>query len=348
MIRLANIFIFLVLASLWSCKINKELSVEKELNRTIKKLISIHGQGQFNGSILLAKGPHILLRQHHGFIDIQKTKLIDGQSRFNIGSAAKEIPAMAILDLIEKGKVDYKDTIAQYLDHLPPWAGRITIRDLLFYESGLPPINFLTSNSDDHAKRDLKKIDALLFEPGEGYLYSNWNNFLQAKIVESVVKMDFRLWAKQYFFDPLEMNDAVYTSNPPDITNNITRSYSQEYGDDILNNPRFKHFELCYAPLYMTTMDLFKWIEYVHQKYQTGGKGIAGFFQPSSLNRQGPLGIIKQEGDIVRFHIHGGAAYSFEIQTYKDYQKELTIILMTNNSTAVDLEELRDEVLKIL
>lgn len=92
---------------------------------------------------------------------MEKSAPITGQSRFNIGSACKEIPGLAILELIEQGKLDYKDKVDRFLDYLPDWAGRITIEDLLFYRSGLPPIDFRSSNNDENTVKDLQKVDQL-------------------------------------------------------------------------------------------------------------------------------------------------------------------------------------------
>lgn len=343
------IFVAGLLIITGSCGIKHQKALDKrEINEDIQALITIGSAGPFSGSLLVAQDGEIFVQQNYGFIDFEKSASITNQSRFNIGSAAKEVSSVAILDLIERGKLDYADPVNEYLDYLPKWAEKVTIRDLLYYKSGLPPVDFLKTKTDELAIKELQRLDALTFEPGTDYLYSNWNNFLQAKIVESIVGMDFPSWVKQQFFDPLGMQGAFYGSTLPSVTENITKAFSQHYGDDVANHPNFKIFELCYAPLYMTPEDLFKWVEYVSRKYQEGGKAIAPFFQATTIEQQGPVGVIKKEGDQVTTHIHGGGSYSFETLIYRDYQKDFTIIMMSNDGYSNDLDKLRDNILEII
>ncbi|MCB0629416.1 MAG: serine hydrolase domain-containing protein [Saprospiraceae bacterium] len=329
-----------------ACSANKQQSRETEqLNTAVRQIILSNSEDTLNGSILIAKGPDILVRQNYGFIDVAKTAPITDQSRFNIGSACKEIPGMAILELIRLGKMSYDDKLDRYLKDLPTWAGKISIRDLLFYKSGLPPFNFVTSGNDEFALANLRYIENLPFEPGTHYLYDNWNNFLQAKIVESVVQQGFQSWVKDHFFQPLEMQSAVYTGNPPSISENMTWAYSKAHGDDVRYNPRYKQFALCYAPLYMTALDLYKWISYVQQQYEEGGEAIPEFFQPTSLEGQGPLGVTEWEDGQVKLHRHGGAAYSFGNRIYRDYHSRLTIIIMSNADQWAEMERIEQELL---
>lgn len=345
---LIQITCFLFLSSC-SSKITKDKAGRVAvINEAIRELLHSDIYLNFNGSILVAKNGKIIAEQSYGFVDINKTALITSESRFNVGSAAKEIPGIAILDLIAEGKLSYQDNLSNYLDYLPSWSRKITIRDLLFYESGLPHMNLLTSNSDKNAINDIKKIDSLLFEPRSSYLYSNWNNFLQAQLVETVVGIDFQSYIKRRYFDPLKMYGAIYTSNPPKITKNITKSYHRLIGDDALNNSNFKHFELCFGPLYMTPQDLLKWVEYVRIKYQKDGVGSKEFFTETTVEKQGPLGVIEKALNKVSIHRHGGAAYSFETLIYRNYRDGIAIILMTNSSRPHELDRLSDSILEIL
>ncbi len=320
----------------------------RDINEAIRQLVHSGSHSTFNGSVLVAKNGKIIAAQSRGFIDIERTALITSESRFNIGSAAKEIPGIAILDLVNEGKLSYQDNLRLYLEDLPAWSMKVTIKDLLFYESGLPDMNLLTANSDENAIKEIKKMDSLMFEPRSNYLYSNWNNFLQAQIVEKVVGSDFQSYIKRKYFDRLKMSGAVYTSNPPKITKNITKSYNRLNGDDASNNPVFKHFELCFGPLYKRPVDLLKWVEYVQAKYKKGGVGVEEFFTKTTIQKQGPLGIIERDAKRITAHKHGGIAYSFETLIYRNYSDGISIILMTNSLRPQELDSLRDHILEII
>lgn len=267
--RLLSLSILIVIIFSCTPQISKKSTKTlHQANKSIHLLLRSEAYATFNGSILVAKKGNIIIQQNYGYTDFNKTSLITNESKFNIGSAAKEIPAVALLELINEGKLDYNDPINKYLTYLPSWSKNITIKDLLFYKSGLPQMDLLVANSDEHAINEIIKIESLLFEPGSNYLYSNWNNFLQAKMVEAVLNVDFQFYIKEKYFDPLKMNGAIYNSNPPRTTKNITKSYDRVNGDDAQHNPNYKNFELCFGPLYMTPADLLKWVDYVQFKYR--------------------------------------------------------------------------------
>lgn len=344
-ILLCNLFLFLLIA----CKTNQADHREASgFQEAVSQAILTDSTNHFNGSILVARGNSVLFRQHYGYIDFDKSKLIDDHSRFNIGSIAKELPAVAILELVEKGELRYEDRLGELLPELPDWAEKISVSDLLFYESGLPGLNLLTANTDEKALRELKQLDALPTEPGTKYLYSNWNNLLQAAIVETLVQEDFQAWVSKQYFQPLEMGSAIYAKNPPEITENMTRSYSAAYGDDAKNNPNFKKFHLSYAPLYLTTLDLFKWMEFVHAKSRALSQKDPIFFRQTVANQPGPLGDIEWEENQIKFHQHLGQAYYFGALAYRNYQNDITVLLVTNDFGSCDLLKIRDNILAIL
>ncbi|PHN05292.1 serine hydrolase domain-containing protein [Flavilitoribacter nigricans] len=318
----------------------------KKLNDSVREtVLQPSERGSFNGSILVARGSRILVQQHYGFVDLQRSAPISEHSRFNIGSAAKEVAGFAVLHLIREGKIRYSDPVSRFLPDLPAWADRVSVQDLIFYRSGLPNLNFYTSTSDANTLRDLRQIEHLLFEPGSDYLYSNLNNFLQAQIVASVTGVDYQRWVEKHFFEPLRMDGALFAGNPPGDIPNLTKAYSARYGDDILDNPQYKHFDLCYAPIYMTPADLFKWISYVQEVYEKGGAGIAEFFRETSLDGQGALGVIRPDEDGSLLHEHGGYAYSFGTLIHRQYRDGLTVITMTNSDGPAELKDLTDSIL---
>jgi len=148
----------------------------------------------FNGAALIAKEGEVIYQACHGWVDASKNEKVDTLSRFNVGSFSKEIVAIAIYDLMVGELLSYDDTVDQFLKDLPVWSKKITISQLLFYKSGLPLFNFRKVRNDNQALIYLKEDAQLVFEPGKGYLYSNWNNFILAKIIEEVTQVEFKYW----------------------------------------------------------------------------------------------------------------------------------------------------------
>ena len=331
------------------CACKSASKYSQSLDLAVRKVILSQGDSTLNGSLLVAEHGKIVALQHFGHTDADSTSLITRRSRFNVGSAAKEIPGIAILDLIQNGKLAFDQNINTVLKDLPAWADEITIEHLLFYRSGLPPIKFQSSNSDHNANRDLRNIPRLLFKPGQGYLYSNWNNFLQAQIIQAKTGMNFQTYVNDKYFKPLGIRESFYASTSPVESKNMTRSFSLRLGDDELHNPNFKKFELCHAPLYMTIEDLFRWVEFVSRKYEAEKMEVVSFFKPTDIYNQGPLGVMEYDQSKNLIHKHGGAAYSFRTLIYRNYQTGFTILIMTNKeSPRHQLNEIRDSIIDIM
>ena len=103
-------------------------------------------------------------------------------SVLQIGSVSKQFTAFAVLRLSEQGKLDLDAPVKQYLDYLPDFAHRITIRHLIHHVSGLRS-NVLYGMLNGIAPEDVVTEDMLLtmlenqralnFEPG-GFCGGTW------------------------------------------------------------------------------------------------------------------------------------------------------------------------------
>ena len=83
----------------------------------------------------------------------------DGRSRrtrpFVIGSISKSFTALAVMQLVEAGKVDLDAEVSQYLDVFSGKpAGAITIRQLLSHTSGFSTLQGNTSHTDTDGGED--------------------------------------------------------------------------------------------------------------------------------------------------------------------------------------------------
>lgn len=331
---------------LYGCSSNRLIKQKYSVDE-IKKEIDYFLQEtvDFNGSILVNIEGNSVLRKNYGYTDANKTNLINNNSKYNIGSICKEFTAMAIVKLIEDRKINFGTKISEILIKLPEWSKLITIKDLLFYTSGLPDIRFRNSLNDEAVKEDLTQIESLLFAPGSNYYYSNLNNYLQAKIVEEISQKSLSKYVEENFFQPLKMKKTTFTSNPPKNEKNTVKSYSKEHGGDIEGNPNFKNFELCYAPVYMTTDDLNKWMQYIQIKYDVRHNESEALYEETAEQRVGPLGLIHKENNLIIKHEHLGQAYNFESLMARDYTSKITIILMTNNRKRDQLKDIEQKVL---
>jgi CubicO group peptidase (beta-lactamase class C family) len=141
---------------------------------------------------------------------------------FFIGSITKSFTALAIMQLVEAGKVELDAPVQRYL----PWfrvadlaaSAQITVRHLLNQTSGLPMLSsqLILAEMDDCPDATMRQVKALstlkLSHPvGEKCQYCNLNFNILGLIVEAASGEKYGDYIQKHIFDPLEMHHS-YTN----------------------------------------------------------------------------------------------------------------------------------------
>jgi CubicO group peptidase (beta-lactamase class C family) len=138
------------------------------------------------------------------------------QTPFVLGSTTKSFTALAVMQLVEAGKVELDAPVQRYL----PWfrvadpraSAEMTVRHLLYQTSGLPTLPGLTALADldaspDAAERQARALSTLKLTRavGEAFEYSNLNYNLLGLIIESASGETYADYIQNHIFKPLEM-----------------------------------------------------------------------------------------------------------------------------------------------
>ena len=186
---------------------------------------------RFSGVVLLAKNDKVLLSQAYGQADRSKALPNRMETRFGIASMGKMFTAVAIAQLVEAGKLRYDDTIAKVLPDYPnrEIAEKVTIHHLLSHTSGLGDFfdkpGFAEPGLPLLRPRDFFRLfasDALKFEPGKGWDYSNAGFIILGAIIEHVSGQDFHSYVRQHIFQPAGMTQTGYAVSASPGTRTIS------------------------------------------------------------------------------------------------------------------------------
>ena len=175
-----------------------------------------------------------VLRKGYGMADLEKGVKVTPDTIFRIASITKQFTAIAVLQLVQEGKVSLTDPITKYVPDFDTQGKTITIENLLTHTSGL----FSMTALDDFVSqmtRDLKPIEVanliagkpLEFEPGSRFKYSNTNYILLGVLIE---KISGRTWAENIELSiakPLGLADTRYCRDDA-LTPRHARGYDQE------------------------------------------------------------------------------------------------------------------------
>jgi CubicO group peptidase (beta-lactamase class C family) len=178
---------------------------------------SLLSNKSFNGSILVAKDGNILYEKYVGYRDLRLKDTLSESTTIHLASASKPFTAVAVLRMVQDGKLSLNDTLTKFFPNFP-YAG-ITIKMLLNHRSGLPNyVNFM----GDKKKWDIKtqvtnaamlqylydKKPERSFPPNKNFSYSNTNYVLLAMIIEKISGQPFPAYMKEHLFAPLQMKDS--------------------------------------------------------------------------------------------------------------------------------------------
>jgi CubicO group peptidase (beta-lactamase class C family) len=172
--------------------------------------------------VVIVKDGQVLTQRGFGYADIAARKRVDpATTLFRVGSTSKLFTWTAVMQLVEKGKIDLDVDVNRYLDfRVPPYRDKpITMRNIMTHTSGFEEavkggITFSgkVDPLGDVVKRMLPKR---VFPPGTTPAYSNYATALAGYIVERVSGMSFDTYIEREIFQPLGMNRSTFRQPLP-------------------------------------------------------------------------------------------------------------------------------------
>lgn len=172
-------------------------------------------------SLAVVKDGRIAYVRAYGNASLDPAAAARPEMRYKIGSVSKQFLAMAILLLVQDGKLSLNDPVARYLPSLTR-AQDITIRQLLSHTSGYEdyyPLDYVAPFMTHPVTLDeiLERFARipLNFEPGTEWQYSNTNFSIAAKILEQTSGMPLMAFFEQRIFHPLGMASPIDLDHQP-------------------------------------------------------------------------------------------------------------------------------------
>ena len=204
--------------------------------------------GDLAGAVtLVGNKDGILNHEAVGQRDLADQSPMQKDALFRIASMTKPITAIAIMILVDEGKLSPDDDVAK---HLPEFANvalagdkkpsrPLKIRDLLTHTSGLS--NYPKEFAEIYTKRDRTLAETskavaglpLQFEPGSKWAYCNSGIDTLGRIVEVASGESFEAFLQKRVFDPLRMNDTVFYPTP-EHRKRLAKTYNKKDGKLVL------------------------------------------------------------------------------------------------------------------
>jgi CubicO group peptidase (beta-lactamase class C family) len=200
--------------------------MDKEiLARIPMKMKSLVEQGAIAGAVtLVARHEKVVSLEAAGYQDLESKKPMRTDIIFDIRSMTKPITAIAIMILMEEGRLALNEPIEKYLPEFKATTRKtqgspntVTIRHLLTHTSGFPFYR-LPESEEIAIKRDRTLADYVTFlskqepefEPGTQHRYSSGGFAILGRIIEVVSGKSYEQFIKERILDPLGMKDSFF------------------------------------------------------------------------------------------------------------------------------------------
>jgi len=170
-------------------------------------------------SLGIVHGAQMVHLQGFGIADATG-RMVTPQTPFMIGSMSKSFTALAVMQLVEAGKVALDAPVQRYLSWFrvadPAASARITVRQLLNQTSGIPANSeyelkegFLSTGNEtlEQYVRGLKTL-ALDRPVGASFEYANTNYSVLGLLVQTVSCQAYESYVQQHIFVPLQMSHS--------------------------------------------------------------------------------------------------------------------------------------------
>jgi CubicO group peptidase (beta-lactamase class C family) len=240
----------------------------RRIHEAVQRHIDAH---RISGAVtLVARRGRVAHFEAHGLMDIEAKKPMRKDALFVMASATKPVTGVAVLMLVEEGKVHLTDPVSKFIPEfkamkvaarsdggpdarLVPAGREVTIRDLLTHTSGLasgvaesrdaPPKDWPAGPTDTLASH-MRRLAALPldFQPGTRWSYSPRAGIdVLARVVEVASGECYDKFLRQRVLEPLGMKDTFFVL-PDDRRERLASVY--QFSDKGLEKSPFRTIPL--------------------------------------------------------------------------------------------------------
>jgi N-acyl-D-aspartate/D-glutamate deacylase/CubicO group peptidase (beta-lactamase class C family) len=313
--------------------------------KTLDSVLTVlHNQAMFNGVVLVAENGKVPYTKALGTANIATNEPLTTSSAFNLASVSKQFIAMMIMQLQERGKLNYDEPIQTYLPDFP--YQDISVRDLLNHTSGLPeyfdlankylgPLDTLTNDGMLQLLHQYKP--PLNFQPGDKWEYSNTGYVLLGSIIAKVSGMPVEAFFDQNIVRPLKLkNTYIYYHRSGTVPHNRVYGFKRENGKNVPDDLIRLDGVIGDGNVYSSAEDLLVWDRALYTEKLVKAFTLREAFIPAKLNDGStyPYGFGWMIEDGGKTLSHTGSWVGFRTLIVRYIDKKQTLIVLSSGENA--------------
>ncbi|MEM7552458.1 MAG: serine hydrolase domain-containing protein [Bacteroidota bacterium] len=323
----------------------------QSLDQAISEFVKQH---HFNGNIHVVQGDSVMFSSSFGLANIEFEVSNEINTRFRIASVTKLFTSVLIYQLVEQKKIKLDGTISNYLpSYTGEGKGEVTIHQLLTSTSG---IEDLEKNGDEVYEKRLTSDQilneycsgALQSKPGSRFNYNNADFIILGKILEEIYEKDYTEILTDNILKPLEMNDTGLMNYEPVKYLSQCYWYNEEAGKLENDIPSFVENYYASGAMYSSVSDLLKFSDALYDHQLISEKVLNTLLTPQNGVEDSDnyaSGLWVYEFDVPNGSKHKAASrqgniWGAEAMLLKIFDKEITIVILSNNIGDVGMWDL--------
>ncbi|MES2446188.1 MAG: serine hydrolase domain-containing protein [Bacteroidota bacterium] len=320
---------------------------------------NLHRKYGFNGNILVAKKGKIIYQGAKGWADYLHRDSLKINSEFELASITKTFTGVAIMQLIEAGKLNLTDDVKKFFPNFP-YDG-ITVKMLLSHRSGMMNYVYFIDDIWRKEKKDMKKgisnQDVLQViaekkpnpyaKPDNRFHYNNSNYMVLGGIIEKVSGKRYSQYMMENVFKPAGMKNthvyskAEYEKIPVDVVGHDRNNFKYSVAQNFLDGP------VGDKGIYSTIHDLVLFDKYLKNERLLTNKSLdsayVGRNKPVNGHFNYGYGWRMFDGKgMDKVVYHTGWWHGFRHIYVRDLDKDIVVIFLGNktNGSLMQLDEL--------
>ena len=334
MTRLARFLVLVLFGFVVACGVEAQ-EPAKEMDRVMADFARLD---LFTGTVLVARGGNIVYAKAFGEANKDHRVANILETKFNIGSIGKTFTGVAIMQLVEQGKVELTAPVSSYLEGFP-YGDKITIHHLLSHTSGMS--NYMAHPEYRARMAGLREIDdwlALVYDqelvfdtPGERFAYSNSGIVTLGAVIEKVSGMPYESYIRANILAPAGMTDTginYLEEVVPHRATGYTKRASGAFTSAVLQMPPAS----ADGGLETTVLDMLKFDRALYGTSLLSEASKQKMFTPNLENYGYCWRVAVDSGRRTIGHGGGAPGISASFMRYPD--DDVTIIVLSNYSGA--------------
>lgn len=291
-------------------------------------------------AVVVINNGRVAFMRGYGLANLGRKSRVTEHTNFRLASLTKPFTAMAVMLLVDDGRLRLDDRVHDILPDFPAYGRDVRLRHLLSHTSGLHAYEDFVPDSSTRQVKDrdvpalLRGTDSLLFPPGSAFRYGDSGYAILALVVEAVSGQSFARFLHDRIFARIDMNSTMAWEPGGPAVPNRALGYAPTRSGFGLADQSTTSAVLGDGGIYSSVRDLVAWDRALDRHTLIDARLQRLAWTPAELNDRTKthygFGWFVNRDPTGLFVFHRGDTSGFNNFIVKYLDRPLTVVVLTN------------------